>query len=855
MKIIEVRDGFIKFEADKSISLSSFIKINGIEKNYIAQVIQLKRSGENAIGYAKILFLYDGGLLNYDKTLPPKESQISEFTSEILENAISVDKPVIAGKTVLNKHNVVIDESAFNKKMLISVDNSDANNILAKNFTRQFNNLSKNVIIIDTLGVIKAKKITAGVDFKLPLDTESLAFMYRDCLNDATEESKATIIEIFRELAEYSKTVPFVPFEALKTIVDDMVDKAHVFKLLVLKNKLAKFDRLGYFAKNREEVEKLKHFFNSKCTVIDLSHLDSAFQNRYLDFIYNTLKDFSNIQVFLEMSNVVSKKSIKNILSDENTPTAFITHSKFKYLNDIKNVFDNFIIVPSFANNEIFSIYSTFLRAMKADTYLLAGEATSYIPLVSSLENIEELPFIEPEEEENIQIEDELEQIAETTAEPVIESVVEEDSEPALTIEEENTQEEAPESSVIIENENTIDTLPPSEEEIYANIEEKSESIIAQAFEDLSTPEDINMFESDEENTEEVADSAIEEVITAEPLPESIEQTPEVLQEMLEEEQESPINEMEIEEIPLSDTFETEVHLNEEVNDYTPQDEIAEYKEITLNQEVEEGDLILTEHELSETEEIDEPKEEEEETSIELGDDIDLDLEEEPLEEITENNTSLQEDSPQEIEILPIAENENDNLDFDEIVELDPADTNENDIVIDMEEEPEEEIEDLDAQIVKDVDKVFTTRKEDDISDSDLDFIDELNNDEEVLLEEVSEDDAILEELSDPSEQDGIIDTSEEEPINLEEPASEPEILETRNSSTPIVPVYDADIPQEDLVMSDPIQQGDTVTHAKYGTGVVEKMIKYGNKTLFSINFDNIGRRLLDPTLTEIKKS
>ena len=81
------------------------------------------------------------------------------------------------------------------------------------------------------------------------------------------------------------------------------------------------------------------------------------------------------------------------------------------------------------------------------------------------------------------------------------------------------------------------------------------------------------------------------------------------------------------------------------------------------------------------------------------------------------------------------------------------------------------------------------------------------------------------------------------------------EILETRSSATPIVPVYDADIPQEDLVMSDPIEQGDSVTHAKYGNGIVEKMIKYGNKTLFSINFDNIGRRLLDPTLTESKKN
>ena len=72
--------------------------------------------------------------------------------------------------------------------------------------------------------------------------------------------------------------------------------------------------------------------------------------------------------------------------------------------------------------------------------------------------------------------------------------------------------------------------------------------------------------------------------------------------------------------------------------------------------------------------------------------------------------------------------------------------------------------------------------------------------------------------------------------------------------NTPIVPVYDADIPQEDMVISDSIQQGDSVVHAKYGNGIVEKMIKYGTKTLYSINFENIGRRLLDPTLTEIKK-
>ena len=35
----------------------------------------------------------------------------------------------------------------------------------------------------------------------------------------------------------------------------DMVEKSHIFKLLVLKNKLAKFEKEGYFAIAQEEID------------------------------------------------------------------------------------------------------------------------------------------------------------------------------------------------------------------------------------------------------------------------------------------------------------------------------------------------------------------------------------------------------------------------------------------------------------------------------------------------------------------------------------------------------------------------------------------------------------------------
>ena len=822
MKILEVRDGFVKFEADNSVYLSSFIQIDGIEKRYIAQVTQLKRSGENSIAYAKILFLYDGSLQPYDKTLPSKESEIKEFTFDILNNSINAKTPVIAGETLGKGVSIIIDASSFDKKMLASIDDKQENNIIARNLVKQFNNLDKNVLIIDTLGVIDAKKITAGVDFKLPLDTASLAFMYQDCLNDATADSKSMIIEIFKDLSDYSQTVPFVPFGALKSIVDDMVDKSHVFKLLVLKNKLAKFDKLGYFAANKQEVDKIDAILNSKCAIIDLSKLDTAFQNRYLAFLYEKLQQKPNTQVILELSNVISKKNLKNILSSENIPTTFITHSRFKYLNDIKNLFDNFIISPSFTNNEIFSIYSSFLKAMPKQTYLITGEAVNYIPLVSTLKVINEVIPSQPETFEEEEKEIPVSEPEEVQEELPIEEPEEEE-------EEEIVQEDDSELEEISEEDEPeiIEEPQITNEEILANIEEKSEAVITEAAKDLTPPE--NMFGEEED----IAEPAEESLQLEEDQEEQL--TINAEYETILEEQEEQEPQEEYDEIPITESFDTVQENIEEIEDYIPETDENDFEELSINEEFEQQEPLV---------------EQEAEEEIEMPEGFDLDIDstqmldaEEETEELTVNDN--------DVDVLPIAEN---NYELEDIVELNPDEADENDIVIDMEEDTEDELpENIDEQIVKDVDKVFTTRKDDDISDSDLDFIDELNNDDGNLLEEVSDSDAVLEELSESDENDGILEEPQEQ-LELKDD-SDDEILETRSSSTPIVPVYDADIPQEDLVMSDPIQQGDTVTHAKYGSGVVEKMIKYGNKTLFSINFDNIGRRLLDPTLTEIKKS
>ena len=862
MKILEVRDGFIKFEADSNIHLSAFIQVNGIEKRYIAQVYQIKRAGENSIAYAKILFLYDGSLLPYDKTLPSKESKIEEFTFDILKNSINVTNPIIIGKTIGSEYDIVIDSSAFDKKMLISIDEKNDNNILIKNLVKQFHNLEKKCLIIDTLGIVNAKKYIAGIDFKLPLNTKSLSFMYKDCLNDATSDSKSLIIEIFKDLAEYSTTVPFVPFDALKNIVDDMVDQSHIFKLLVLKNKLTKFDKLGYFAKNQNEVNKIDTILDSKCAVIDLSKLDTAFQNQYLNFIYERLNKKENIQVFLELSNTVNKKNLKQILSSDTIPTTFITHSKFKYLNDIKNLFDNFVIAPSLANNEIFKIYGTLLRSMQKKSYLISGEALNYIPLVSLFTEIKNTISIDSTDKNSSDSKlDNLEFEAKTEeSDDVLNEIVQ----PALEKNNEELTDENLLSSIDAASNAAIaevvkDINPPKDLFNNDNIEnasypkEDSSLSFNVDAESLTNEEDslkenlTDNYNSNQENNS--SDNTIEEIQEQDNI-ENLDNFP--VEIVTEEIREQGFNEIPYEEIPISEETDEEYiqDVNEIIQDIS---EVESIEDLSLNSQLEgidtpeeiEESVSHAPHKEEEVEAVD--VEEEEEILVPDGIDIEpAEIEEEkeliPIENIEEQN------------FIPISDEEDSGL--EEIVELTPENADEADIIIDMEDDYESLPENLDEQIVKDVDKVFTTRKDDDISDSDLDFIDELNSDDEpAILESASDEDSVLEELSAQEDTSGILDTTEDEEPSDNIVENIPEVLETRSSATPIVPVYDAEIPPEDMVISDPIQQGDNVFHAKYGNGVVEKMIKYGNKTLFSINFDNIGRRLLDPTLTEIKKA
>lgn len=233
------------------------------------------------------------------------------------------------------------------------------------------------------------------------------------------------------------------------------------------------------------------------------------------------------------------------------------------------------------------------------------------------------------------------------------------------------------------------------------------------------------------------------------------------------------------------------------------------------------------------------------------------------IDEAIEQQNELQEE--QDLEDSVVAENS------DDIVQV--VSQEEADAIMSFEQEAYEERKILEEQVAQDVDAAFYKKFEeesldteneinpdiftddepvDELSESDLDFIETMPMETEEVYSP--------EDFSDNFEADQSVDELED---NLMSDSSIEEFQvdnsmdfideDSTEADSQMVPIYTPEEFSDDADSNaDLFQSGDVVTHPKYGQGVVEKMINYGNKTLCSISFVNIGRRLLDPSLSEL---
>ena len=731
MKVLEIKNNLVKiaYDVKDNLALSNFVIIEDTNTPYVAQVVNIKADSTINFAIVKLLFTFneDGILKNYNGTIPSTKAKVTILPSNELLDIIPIEDPIRIGQLAQQEIELKVDKTIFDNNLLICSNNLENTSILLNNIIKQF---KEKIIVFDTDGQFDFEnKLYFGKDFKLPLNYDTINFIYDTELEDVDATSKAIIQDIFIEVQEYTKTLPegYIPFETFLDVVDQQYKETKITELVLLKNKLLKYRDLNVFAETLKDVLNLSIAIEkSNLTVIDISDMPDSLQKEIMSYTYGIMNSInSDIYAFTKINNTnTDKKLLKKFLTRSNVYTTLICQHEYKYLPEIKEVAQNLILFAPLTLQHDFASYNTFLNKLNQDEFIIYGAHTQNIPLIVELDEIE----IEKKEEKN------------------------------------NTQEEITENVI---------PMPP--------IKENKE-------------EETNKGEVIEEKQTEINNQN------------NFTQMPEV---------EYP--DIKIDEIPL-----------EQNNNTTEDTEIISINENTIQP----VDNILSENQTEEIIEEDTAVKSEEVTNN-IQENIIIDETIEPLEIETEGPT-IQEEN---LETYNNPENDINDIEEVEIepqIELQEPEIDYSVEDVDIEEnfgEPQiiETNDELVEQVAKDVDKIFYEKLPDENY--------EIKDNENIETDELTEDDLNL--IDDLTIDDTNIQLEEFQDIN-------------NIQQTPVVPIYET----EDMEPKEnqKLEPGDRVSTPKYGEGIVEKMIKYGNKMLCSIEFPNIGRRLLDPAMSEITK-
>lgn len=764
MKVLEIKNNLVKvsYNAEDNLKLGGFVVIEDELTPYVAQVVSLK--ADNGIVYAivKLIFTFneEGIVKNYDGSIPSLDANLTKLSASELLDILPIKNPLKLGNLTQEDFVLKVDSSILENNLLICSDNENNTNTFISNCAKQLENNAQSSVIFDINGSFENEnKLVFGKDFKLPLNFDTINFIYANDLNDVDAMSKAVIQDIFLEVQEFTRSVAgkFIPFDTFIEVVSQQYKESGMAELALLKNKLLKYKEENVFAQSKEEIKSIEEYIKDHYTVVlDISSAGAKLQKEIIFYVYGLLdKMLSATYTFVEIDNNNSdKKLLKLLLKEDKVYSNIVCSHNYKYIYELKEKADNLVLFAPETTTHDFAGYNTFLNKLNSDEFIVWGSATQHVPLLVEIAAIE---IVKPAEEKP-------EEKAHTLQVKELEPLNTSEIQPAV-------------------EEQAIETQPVESMNIFAKEQIVDFTDNDDTYDDLSDDlEAVNV----NENLAEFSELEPEKpAITA-----------------------SNSNEN-IEPLPFLDSDET----------FTEQDLIAEPVDIIQNTQVEQ-DAIESETFTPETLESE---------TFESEEDV---LEALPEIEIPQKTELIEEDIEPEDEIVILNES---------FIE-EPAP---------LIGEATEEIEDKDAlieKVAKDVDEAFIYSKleqedtlDDDpksrdiLTEDDLNFIEDINQNETETTEELTSEPEIIEET------EAIQDNSEDEDDYIYEPEPEP---------TPVVPVY----PAEKHETAQTFEQGDRVSHPKYGEGVVEKMIKYGNKTLCSINFVNVGRRLLDPAISEITK-
>ena len=410
MKLLEIKNNLVKigYDSEENLALSSFVALTEENRSYIGQIVNLKADIKSNYAVAKLVFTFsnDGIVDNYDGTIPSMQAELSQLSSKNILSLLPIEKPILLGELAQQNAKVKLDQTIFEKNLVICAEKFENINLIVKNSVSQLEQVNEKSVVIDTDHTFgEFEPIRFKRDFKLPLNYRMIDYIYENDLDEVDSTSKAVIQDIFYEVQEYTKTVDgnFIPFDTFLNVVSQQYESTLIPELALLKNKLLKYQEANVFAQTKEDLQGLqKAILKHSVTYIDIAEAEDSLQKELISYVHSVVDSIDRyIYMFVKLTNQTGdKKILKQVLDNEHVFTTIICSHNYKYLPELKNRAENLIFFAPQTVQHDFASYNTFLSKLNTNEFVVYGALTQNIPLIIELSDFND--DIETEEPEDI---------------------------------------------------------------------------------------------------------------------------------------------------------------------------------------------------------------------------------------------------------------------------------------------------------------------------------------------------------------------------------------------------------------------------------------------------------------------
>ncbi len=736
---------------DEDFKLLDFLLVQEADNKYLAQIIEIyddKYDASQNVARVKLFFKVNdkGEVFGYDHFTPSKECEITKIKRDEILNFINEDKESLTiGLDYQSGEPFDINLDFLKNNPVIFADKIEHANNISLHFASALSRYNKHSVIFDfsgTLEIKKAKRLVLTKDVKLPLDFNSVNYVWEKGLATASLETQAICREIFNEIQTFAKSTPegFIPYNKFLDVIEIQYKATPIVELTVLLNKLNAYQKSNIFANSKKDFEGIEKTVNENdITIIDFSELKTGWHKEFCEFVIRNIK---NAFVFVRLNETNTDVDLINFIYDKNpsvtlVPSISYTFSKMPHIVERA---DNYILLPTLNPRRDFGAANFELTSISKDECILFGKNTENFIFTIKNDKFEDSEVSDTKSQKTIRLNFNEGQTKESLKEKFKNINISE-----------STYENPTTEQVQIPTEEELDFF----EQTHPQDNTEEEKTLAKK------PEESNVEQhyEQEENQELTPDEILQEQA------QQVDEVADIV--------ETAQNETTIED-PAEAIIEEEVISENIVEEENP---IEESLDEVQHSDVPEQEILTQEPAI--TEEAEEPAKEE---LTEIQD--------------IENIQTQEEDAQNQTGFQNILED----------IEQEQA----------QEEDEPLSLEDLAAQSVENA------------------FMEAIESKSENIKQE------------NPADTEGKLVVDENVVIDLEKIKDH---IDTDKGSE--LPIFKNNSEKKEKIE---FKTGDKVEHDKYGAGEVVKVINYANRSLLQINFSEVGKRLLDPSIANIRE-